>query len=256
MMLEHRCAALFISPMLKHRCAALFNSPMTETPLKNTGDCFPQRRNTSARHFLFSSQSQKHPIPPSFSLPKQLRPALVSFFFPLPLLQHHSQQLFLLLKHRLSAILHPFPPMLKHHCSTYFSSPSHHLSHSPSSTKQFRPAIVSPLLLLKHHLPATFHHFIHDAETPSFSTLSSSSDTETPVISSSSSQFFDLSLLLQHPLSTDDKFLRFPTTVQTAGCDMIKKQPTKQHHHEKASYPVGLTNPMVRRRYVKFMQFS
>jgi hypothetical protein len=25
---EHRCAALFISPMLKHRCAALFISPM------------------------------------------------------------------------------------------------------------------------------------------------------------------------------------------------------------------------------------
>jgi hypothetical protein len=52
-----------------------------------------------------------------------------------------------------------------------FFSPSHHLSHPPSSTKQFRPAIVSPLLLLKHHFPATFHHFIHDAETPSFSTL-------------------------------------------------------------------------------------
>jgi hypothetical protein len=28
MMLKHRCAALFISPMLKHRCAALFISPM------------------------------------------------------------------------------------------------------------------------------------------------------------------------------------------------------------------------------------
>jgi hypothetical protein len=25
--------------------------------------------------------------------------------------------------------------------------------------------------LLKHHLPATLHHFIHDAETPPFSTL-------------------------------------------------------------------------------------
>jgi hypothetical protein len=40
--------------------------------------------------------------------------------------------------------------MLKHHCSAFFI-PFHHLFHPPSSTKQFRPAIVSPLFVLKHH---------------------------------------------------------------------------------------------------------
>jgi hypothetical protein len=95
--------------------------------------------------------------------------------------------------------------------------------------------------------PSNLSSFIHDAETPPFSTLGFSSDTETPAISSSSSQFFDLSLLLQHPLSTDSKLLRFPTIVQTTDCDMIKKQPTKQHHL------VGQTNQMVRQRYVNIM---
>jgi hypothetical protein len=91
--------------------------------------------------------------------------------------------------------------MLKHHCSAFFS-PFHHLFHPPSSTKQFRPAIVSPLFVLKHHcseflipFPSSFSpphqqnnsvqqlfrlfaetpsfstSFIHNAETPSFSTL-------------------------------------------------------------------------------------
>jgi hypothetical protein len=95
--------------------------------------------------------------------------------------------------------------------------------------------------------PNNLSSFIHDAETPPFSTLGFSSNTETPVISSSSSQFFDLSLLPQHPLSTDNKLLRFPTIVQTTDCDMIKKQPTKQHHL------VGQTNQMVRQRYVNIM---
>jgi hypothetical protein len=45
--------------------------------------------------------------------------------------------------------------------------------------------------------------------------------------------FFDLSLLLQHPLSTDSKFLRSPMAVQTTNCDTIKKLSTKQHHHER-----------------------
>jgi hypothetical protein len=50
-----------------------------ETPLKNTGDHFPDAETSLIGTFI-SSQSQKHPIPPSFSLPKQLRPALVSLF--------------------------------------------------------------------------------------------------------------------------------------------------------------------------------
>jgi hypothetical protein len=89
------------------RCSIVHFSD-AETPLKNTGDHFPDAETSLIGTFI-SSQSQKHPIPPSFSLPKQLRPALVSLFLPLPLLQHHSQRLFLLLKHRLSATFHPFP---------------------------------------------------------------------------------------------------------------------------------------------------
>jgi hypothetical protein len=141
-----------------------------ETPLKNTGDHFPDAETSLIDTFHF------FPVTKTFHSPHHSHSRNNSVqhlfrFFPLPLLQHHLQQLFPLLKHQLSATFHPFPPMLKHHCSEYFSSPSHHFSHSPSLTKQFRPAIVSPLLLLKHHSPATFHHFIHDAETSSFSTL-------------------------------------------------------------------------------------
>jgi hypothetical protein len=105
--------------------------------------------------FIFS-QSQKHPIPPSFSLPKQLRPALVSPFSPSSAATPFAVT-FPVAETPIVSNFSSVPSMLKHHCSAFFS-PSHHLSHPPSSTKQFRPAIVSPLLLLKHHLPATFHH--------------------------------------------------------------------------------------------------
>jgi hypothetical protein len=97
--------------------------------------------------------------------------------------------------------------MLKHHCSTFFIS-SHsqntparhfltifiaettpsstcfdflpfvaetplsatlHFSHPPSSTKQFRPAIVSPLSVAETPFVSNPSSFIHDAETPLFS---------------------------------------------------------------------------------------
>jgi hypothetical protein len=100
------CSTVHFSDAETPLCSTVHFSD-AETPLKNTGDHFPDAETSLIGTFI-SSQSQKHPIPPSFSLPKQLRPALVSLFF-LPLLQHHSQQLFLLLKHRLSATSHPFP---------------------------------------------------------------------------------------------------------------------------------------------------
>jgi hypothetical protein len=99
--------------------------------------------------------------------------------------------------------------MLKHHCSTFFIS-SHsqntparhfltifiaettpsstcfdflpfvaetplsatlHFSHPPSSTKQFRPAIVSPLSVAETPFVSNPSSFIHDAETPLFSMI-------------------------------------------------------------------------------------
>jgi hypothetical protein len=98
--------------------------------------------------------------------------------------------------------------MLKHHCSTFFIS-SHpqniparhfltifiaettpsstcfdvllvaetplsatlHFSHPPSSTKQFRPAIVSPLSVAETPFASNPSSFIHDAETPPFNTF-------------------------------------------------------------------------------------
>ena len=135
------CSTDYFSDAETPRCNTVHFSN-AETPLKNTGHCSPTPKHLCSALFT-SSQSQKHPIPPSFSLPKQLRPALVSFFLPLPFLQHHSQQLFLLLKHRLSATFHPSP-------RCWNTTVQHFLSLSiifftPSSTKQFRPAIVSSL---------------------------------------------------------------------------------------------------------------
>jgi hypothetical protein len=89
--------------MLKHRCAALVIFHDVETPLRNTGDFFfhdaeTPLRNTgdflpdaetplfSTSHFFPFPKKKKtfqSAIPPSFLFPKQLRPALVSFF-PLP----------------------------------------------------------------------------------------------------------------------------------------------------------------------------
>jgi hypothetical protein len=140
------CSTVYFSDAETPLCSTVHFSD-AETPMKNTGDHFPDAETSLIITFI-SSQSQKHPIPPSFSLPKQLRPALVSLFpssaatpfattFPVAE----------------TPIVSNFPsvsPMLKHHCSTFFI-PFHHIFHPPSSTKQFRPAIVSPLFVLKHH---------------------------------------------------------------------------------------------------------
>jgi hypothetical protein len=123
------CSTVHFSDAETPLCSTVHFSD-AETPPKNTGDCLLDAETPLLGTFHFF-QSQKHPIPPSFSLPKQLRLALVSLF-PLPLLQHHSQQLFPLLKHQ-------------------------------------QPFI--PLLLLKHRLSATFSSVSPDAETPLFSIL-------------------------------------------------------------------------------------
>jgi hypothetical protein len=129
-----------------------------ETPLKNTGDHFPDAETSLIDHFSFLPSHRNIPFPPSFSLPKQLRPALVSLF-PSLCCNTIRSNFPPVAETPIDSNFSSISPMLKHHCSAFFSSPSHHLSHFPSSTKQFRPAIVSPLLLLKHHLPSNLSSF-------------------------------------------------------------------------------------------------
>jgi hypothetical protein len=76
--------------MLKHRCAALLIFHDAETPMRNTGDFLPDAETPlfNTFHFFPFPQTFQSAFPPSFLFPKQLRPALVSFF-PLPLLKHH-----------------------------------------------------------------------------------------------------------------------------------------------------------------------
>jgi hypothetical protein len=246
------CSTDYFSVAETPRCSTVHFSN-AETPLKNTGDCSPTPKHLCSTLFT-SSQSQKHPIPPSFSLPKQLRPALVSFFLPLPFLQHHSQQLFLLTETQIVSDFSSVSPMLKHHCSAFFI-PFHHLFHPlidetiPSSNcfvsllKHYHSAHHSSMLL-KHHFPATFRH-------------SSSMLKHPPSAPSNSSPILkhQFSAVLHHNFSI---FLcccdtRSPSTVQIAGRDMIKRQPTKQQHHEREPNLVGRTNQMVRQRYVNIM---
>jgi hypothetical protein len=80
MMLKLRWAVLFISPMLKLRGAALFIFSDAEIPLKNTGENFPDAETSLIDAFIFS-QSQKHPIPPSFFTP-ETTPSSTCFAFP------------------------------------------------------------------------------------------------------------------------------------------------------------------------------
>jgi hypothetical protein len=102
------CSIVYFSDAETPLCSTVHFSD-AETPLKNTGDHFPDAETSLIGTFI-SSQSQKHPIPPSFFFFHSRNNSVQHLFrFSLPLLQHHSQQLFLLLKHRLSATFHPFP---------------------------------------------------------------------------------------------------------------------------------------------------
>jgi hypothetical protein len=171
------CSTVYFSDAETPLCSTVHFSD-AETPLKNTGDHFPDAETSLIGTFI-SSQSQKHPIPPSFSLPKQLRPALVSLFpssaatpfaatFPVAE----------------TPIVSNFPsvsPMLKHHCSAFFI-PFHHLFHPPhrrnNSVQQlFRLFAETPsfstsfIHVAQTPFPSNLPSFIHNAETPSFSTL-------------------------------------------------------------------------------------
>jgi hypothetical protein len=92
-MLKHRCAALMIfhdaeTPLCSTVHFSDAETPLcstvhfsdAETPLKNTGDCFPDAETPlfGTFHFFPFTKTSQPAIPPSFSLPKQLRPALVS----------------------------------------------------------------------------------------------------------------------------------------------------------------------------------
>jgi hypothetical protein len=135
--------------LLKHQQPFIF-PPVAEIPIaSNLSSVFPMLKHHCSAFFI-----SFHPViffsPPP--LPKQLRPTIVS---PLSVAE-----------------------------TPFISNPS--FFSPPPSMKQFRPAIVSPLPVAETLFASNPSSFLHDAETPPFSTLCFSSDTETPVISSSS----------------------------------------------------------------------
>jgi hypothetical protein len=79
-MLKHRCAALMIFHDAETPLCSIVHFSDAETPLKNTGDCFPDAETPlfGTFHFFPFTKTSQAAIPPSFSLPKQLRPTLVS----------------------------------------------------------------------------------------------------------------------------------------------------------------------------------
>jgi hypothetical protein len=87
MMPKHRCTALMIFHDAETPLCSTVHLSDAETPLRNTGDCFPDAETplfNTVQHFPFLPIYKNIPvpiIPPSFSFPKQLRPAIVS---PLP----------------------------------------------------------------------------------------------------------------------------------------------------------------------------
>jgi hypothetical protein len=117
-MLKHHCAELMIFHDAETPLCSTVHFSDAETPLKNIGDYFPDAETPlfGTFHFFPFTKTSQPTIPPSLSLLKQLRPALVSLS-PLPLLQHHSQQFFPLLKHQQPFI---FLPLLKHRLSATF----------------------------------------------------------------------------------------------------------------------------------------
>jgi hypothetical protein len=189
------CSTDYFSDAETPRCNTVHFSN-AETPLKNTGHCSPTPKHLCSALFT-SSQSQKHPIPPSFSLPKQLRPALVSFFSSPSFSATPFAATFPVAETQIVSNFSSVSPMLKHHCSAFFI-PFHHLFHPlidetiPSSNcfvsllKHHHSAHHSSMLL-KHHFPATFRHSSSMLKHPPSALSKFFSDTETPVLSSSSS---------------------------------------------------------------------
>jgi hypothetical protein len=168
-MLKHRFSALMIfhdaetplcstvhfsdaeTPML---CSTVHFSD-AETPLKNTGDCFPDAETPLIGTFhFFPVTKTSHSL---IILTPETTPSSTCFAFSPSSAATPSAATFPVAETPIVSNFSSVPPMLKHHCSAFFIPFPSSFS-PPSSTKQFRPAIVSPLLLLKHHLPATLHH--------------------------------------------------------------------------------------------------
>jgi hypothetical protein len=235
-----RGTALFISLMPKHRWKTLVT--VSPTPKHLCSALFT------------SSQSQKHPISPIILTP-ETTPSSTCFVLSSPSSAATPfAATFPVAETPIVSNFSSVSPMLKHHCSAFFI-PFHHLFHPlidetiPSSNcfvsllKHHHSAHHSSMLL-KHHFPATFRH-------------SSSMLKHPPSAPSNSSPILkhQFSAVLHHNFSI---FLcccdtRSPSTVQIAGCDMIKRQSMKQHHHEREPNLVGRTNQTVRQRYVNIM---
>jgi hypothetical protein len=126
-MLKHHCSTLIdFLPMLKHHRSALLT--------------FLHYRNTTTTNLT--------PISPIIDQQP------FTIFSPFLTILHRRnntiQQLFRLF-FSIASNFSSFFPMLKHHCSTlflFFLLPKHYslpFPHHSSSTKQHRPAIVSPL---------------------------------------------------------------------------------------------------------------
>jgi hypothetical protein len=73
------CSTVYFSDAETPLCSTVHFSD-AETPLKNTGDHFPDAETSLIGTFI-SSQSQKHPIPPSFFTP-ETTPSSTCFAFP------------------------------------------------------------------------------------------------------------------------------------------------------------------------------
>jgi hypothetical protein len=172
-------------PMLKHHCSTLFISSHFHKH-SSPPPHHSYSRNNSVQHlFRLSPSIAETPLAATFPLLKHQQPFI---FLPLP--KHRYQQPFISLPDAetpLFSIFHVFPP--RHFPIIFYSrnnSVQHLFRRSPpllkhlyqqpfifltiSLPKQLRPAIVSPLFVAETPFASNPSSFIHDAETPPFST--------------------------------------------------------------------------------------
>jgi hypothetical protein len=180
-MLKHRLSALMIfhdaeTPLCSTVHFSDAETPLcstvhfsdAETPPKNTGDCFPRRRDTSARHFFFPVTETSHSL---IIFTPETTPSSTCFAFSPP--------------SAATPFAATFP--VAETPATFHSPP---VAETPIVSNFFIrfPDAETPLFSIFHPRPIIFptpHHrrnnsvqqlfrlfsFIHDAETPSFSTL-------------------------------------------------------------------------------------
>jgi hypothetical protein len=128
----------FSFPLLKHHCQQPFIIfPDAETPLFNTFHS-SHSQNTTVRHLLTILHRRNNTVQLLFRL-----------FFSIA-------------ETPLSATLHHFSPMLKHHCSALFILPT---------PKTLQSAISSPSFIDETTPSKLFHLFFSVAETPLSATL-------------------------------------------------------------------------------------